>query len=199
MLCDYGCGQEALFLMTSGKWCCSDFYTKCPRNRKKNSDKNKGKMKSSEHRKKLGDSRRGKTYEELMGVEEAKRVKELRRNQKKLIGKDNPMYGKTHTPESIAIMSEKNKGENHYAWKGGKACYLHNQAQKLFSLNYCEICNISAEEYAKTNKIKFDMHCTSTPKDYTIMEKSNWECLCRTCHRERENDTNSKLDYDSSL
>ena len=29
-LCDYGCGREAKFQMTSGKWCCEKHYTKCP-------------------------------------------------------------------------------------------------------------------------------------------------------------------------
>ena len=36
-LCDYGCHQEAKFEMTSGKWCCEDYFTKCPANIKKNS------------------------------------------------------------------------------------------------------------------------------------------------------------------
>ena len=34
--CDYGCGQEAKYRMTSGKWCCCDFYSKCPPLREKN-------------------------------------------------------------------------------------------------------------------------------------------------------------------
>ena len=35
MLCDYGCGQEATTQFKNGKWCCSEFYTKCPALRKK--------------------------------------------------------------------------------------------------------------------------------------------------------------------
>lgn len=42
MNCSYGCGREARFQMTSGKWCCSSFYAKCPEIRRKNSLKNKG-------------------------------------------------------------------------------------------------------------------------------------------------------------
>lgn len=38
-LCDYGCGQEAKYQMTSGKWCCESFYSKCPSVKKKNSEK----------------------------------------------------------------------------------------------------------------------------------------------------------------
>ena len=192
MLCEYGCRQEASFLMTSGKWCCSDFYTKCPNNRKKNSDKNRGRLKTDEHRKKLSDTRIGKTYEELMGFEKAQEQKELRRRQgRPKTGKNNPMYGKTHNANSIILMKEKNSGEKHYGWKGGRSGYFHKKANKLFGLNYCELCNISFDKYSKTHKGKFDMHCTSNPKNYTIMEKSNWECLCRKCHKRRENDKNS--------
>jgi len=44
-ICDYGCGQEAKYRMTNGKWCCSSFYSKCPEIRKKNSDGRTGKNK----------------------------------------------------------------------------------------------------------------------------------------------------------
>ncbi len=36
----YGCGQEAKYKMTSGKWCCERFYTKCPEMRRKNKESN---------------------------------------------------------------------------------------------------------------------------------------------------------------
>jgi len=39
--CDYGCGKEAKFQMTSGKMCCEDFYTKCLKIRDKNKEGNK--------------------------------------------------------------------------------------------------------------------------------------------------------------
>jgi len=37
-LCEYGCGQEAIYQSKSGKWCCSKSYNSCPTNRKKNSE-----------------------------------------------------------------------------------------------------------------------------------------------------------------
>lgn len=37
ILCDYGCGKEALYIMKNGKYCCSEIYTKCENVRKKNS------------------------------------------------------------------------------------------------------------------------------------------------------------------
>jgi len=42
MLCEYGCNQEAKFLLhfktCKDKWCCSKSYNSCPTNRKKNSE-----------------------------------------------------------------------------------------------------------------------------------------------------------------
>ena len=39
MKCEYGCGNEAKFQMKNGKWCCENFYTKCPENKRKNSNR----------------------------------------------------------------------------------------------------------------------------------------------------------------
>lgn len=51
-ICDYGCGQKALFQLKNGKWCCSDNYCKCPEMRRKNSEglKNSEKKKALDHR-----------------------------------------------------------------------------------------------------------------------------------------------------
>jgi len=35
VLCDYGCGNIAKYITSNGKFCCSEYYTKCPENRKK--------------------------------------------------------------------------------------------------------------------------------------------------------------------
>jgi len=51
-LCDYGCGQEAKFEMTSGNWCCKDYFTKCPVNIKKNSMALKQSYKSKKNNRK---------------------------------------------------------------------------------------------------------------------------------------------------
>ena len=29
-LCEYGCGQEAVYQFKNGKWCCSENVSKCP-------------------------------------------------------------------------------------------------------------------------------------------------------------------------
>lgn len=43
MLCSYGCGNEAIFLLKSGKGCCSKSVNSCPEKRRKDSLSKKGK------------------------------------------------------------------------------------------------------------------------------------------------------------
>jgi hypothetical protein len=73
-LCDYGCGQEAKYQITNGKWCCSKSYNSCPIIRKKGkktesrSEETKRKMSkakigrsfSKEHKKKISEGKKGK-------------------------------------------------------------------------------------------------------------------------------------------
>ena len=40
-LCDYGCGQEAIYHLKNGKWCCCERFNSCPEVRRKNSETNK--------------------------------------------------------------------------------------------------------------------------------------------------------------
>ena len=67
MLCEYGCGKEALYKFKNGKICCSIHYTKCPIEREKLTkrdrpkemykiiaEKNRGSKRSNETRKKIG-------------------------------------------------------------------------------------------------------------------------------------------------
>lgn len=37
-ICEYGCGKEAKFKLSNGKWCCSSHFSKCECMRKKNSN-----------------------------------------------------------------------------------------------------------------------------------------------------------------
>ena len=73
-------------------------------------------------------------------------------------------------------ISERMKG-NKNCWNGGSYGYWHEQAKKLFGKDLCQKCNGISK-----GRIKLVMHCTSEPKDYTIMEESNWMTLCISCH-----------------
>lgn len=44
MICDFGCGKEAIHQFKTGRWCCSVNTNSCEGKRKKDSDKKKGKI-----------------------------------------------------------------------------------------------------------------------------------------------------------
>jgi very-short-patch-repair endonuclease len=58
-LCDYGCGNVAKYKYVGGTWSCSEKFPQCPENRRKNSERNKGKKKSEEHCKNISLSKMG--------------------------------------------------------------------------------------------------------------------------------------------
>ena len=66
MICNYGCGQEAKFQMSNKKWCCGEFYTKCPELRKKNTSIKGRKLpeRTLNHRLKISKSLKGKKPKE---------------------------------------------------------------------------------------------------------------------------------------
>jgi len=37
VICEYGCGQEAQYQLKNGKWCCCEFWQRCPNKRKETS------------------------------------------------------------------------------------------------------------------------------------------------------------------
>ena len=89
-------------------------------------------------------------------------------------------------PEVKAKKSAAISGENNYQWQGGLTRYYHEKARELFGSPLCQRCGISLEEYLKTHKRQFDMHCVSGERkeDYSILEQWNWRCVCRKCHEE---------------
>jgi len=103
-LCDYGCNKiSKYFFPTVKKYCCSKHWTRCeimrqkkskllkgrvsPTLGKKYSEESKrkigntkiGKPRDENTRKKLSEFRKGKTYEDLYGIEKAKIQREIKR------------------------------------------------------------------------------------------------------------------------
>ncbi len=60
MLCEYGCGQEALFVVRKTHNCCSSVIPKCPALREKNKNSLTGRIKSKETCEKISAGRKGK-------------------------------------------------------------------------------------------------------------------------------------------
>ena len=64
-LCDYGCGQTAIHQFKNGRWCCSEYFVRCPKIREKKKGQiawNKGKIYSIEERNKMSLDQIGKKH-----------------------------------------------------------------------------------------------------------------------------------------
>ena len=106
----------------------------------------------------------------------------------------NNLIGRTLTEEhrkniGVGVTGEKNgnygkdlSGENNPSWIGGHKQYWHKLARQLFGKEKCEICGRTNEEEILDTGKQLAMHCTSIPKDYKLMEESNWKTLCIKCH-----------------
>jgi hypothetical protein len=102
------------------------------------------------------------------------------------------MLGFKHTDESKKKIGDALRGkypeELSSNWNGGtdKKTW-HNKAWERFKVDNCQECNLPLSEYQKNRPgRRFDMHCTSEPKDYSIMEKENWMPVCTSCHKKIE-------------
>ena len=84
-----------------------------------------------------------------------------------------PMKGKKASPETRAKQSAAR-------WKGGGSAYYHRNARKLFGKDYCEMCGISSQEYAKLSKRRPQMHCIDD--NYRNLSPENWITICGKCH-----------------
>jgi len=95
-----------------------------------------------------------------------------------------------HSKESKRKISKSNKISqlgNQNAFKYGHDGYWHNEAWKLFGEYKCLKCGMTNEEHIKEFGCRLNMHCTSEPKDYTLMEESNWDTYCKRCHGRIDN------------
>jgi very-short-patch-repair endonuclease len=131
--CDYGCNRPAIHQMSSGKWCCEKFYSKCPEVKRKNSEKNKNRMtgifginhphygkkdtEKSKHLKsisKLGNKNPMKNIEvsrknSLSNKGKLVSIETKYKMSLKKIGNKNPFYRKTHSKESKEKIRKKVK------------------------------------------------------------------------------------------
>jgi len=94
------------------------------------------------------------------------------------IGKDNPMFGRKHTKQSLRLMRLVKLGENNPVWRGDEVgyCALHAwvKRRKLKPV-LCEICRI---------KPPYDL--ASIDDKYT-RNLDDWQWLCRKCHMATDN------------
>jgi len=171
MFCDYGCGQPAIFKMTSGKWCCSKHYSSCPENRRKNREANLGKnngMYGKKHtnisKKKMAKKRekyKGKNSYWYKKKRDDKTIEAIRKSNKRpyieRFGKEKAaeikenlrkkLTGQKRTKLQKKRMSDSTRSNKEYMkrlkyeMKNGKAAYM-NQFIKNPSRSQVELYNI---------------------------------------------------------
>lgn len=90
-ICDYGCGQEGVFQLKSGKWCCSKSVNSCPEMRRRNSAGIKNFLKTNVRKPTYGMLgktawNKGKKLEECFEPEKVEEIRNRLRNNGKLYG-----------------------------------------------------------------------------------------------------------------
>lgn len=114
--------------------------------------------------------------------EERKRVSE--RNKRLYAGEGNPFYGKRHSPETKATLSEKLSGENNPGWKGGVATlpYGPGFTRKFKRLirerdnHTCQSCGVTRAEYGQTLQVHHIDH------DKNNNDPTNLVTVCGRCN-----------------
>lgn len=191
ILCEYGCGQEAKYQFKNGKWCCSEYTSKCPIINKKNTSK-LGMKDSEETKNKRRKSLKGKiSWNKGLTKETDERVK---KSSEKMIGLNNPNYGKklsikNRLKQSQLVIGKNNPnygnfGELNPNWKGGDIGWCHTTARRLFGQDTCEVCGMTNEEHLKKTNKSLHMHCDG--KRYRNMERIFWTTCCIWCHKKIE-------------
>jgi len=98
--------------------------------------------------------------------------------------------GRKHPEEVKRKISEANRISqlgNKNALKNGCEYYLHETAWKLFGKNECSLCNMTNIDHLKKYNCRLNMHCTSEPKNYHLLQENNWETYCKECHGRIDN------------
>jgi len=169
MLCDYGCGQQAIHQFKNGKWCCSIKYQHCP-NIKKNISKkmkgkvspNKGKKFSKNHKNKLSESHKGykMTNDHKLKISIANK------------GKVSGMKGRKHSEEtklkiSTTLLNGKSYWNNKTFSKEHKLKISESNKGKVISDRQKKI--ISAANKGKNNKMYGKVFSSKMKKEMSIV------------------------------
>ena len=136
-----------------------------------------GKTHSKEVKEKARKRMFGKSFEELYGIEKAKKIKE--EASIRFSGENNPFYGKNHSIETLKRMSEiqkiktrKGKESNFY----GKKYWPERKLFEYKGIKYRSNWEVNTAKYFESKGINFEYEakifeldgCTYTPDFYLI-------------------------------
>ena len=160
MICDYGCGREALYTLKNGKQCCSKNIASCSAIREKISLKNKNKVKTEEWKKNISKSKKGKpawNKGENSYLTSEIRSRMGKQNKGRIPwNKDKTNVYSEETLTSMRKAAKKRKGSKSSNWKGG---YYTNNIPLydiyITHLEYAEECKRNDND----DKV-LDLRCT---------------------------------------
>lgn len=181
MICEYGCKQQANYQLKNGKWCCCKSSNSCPEFRKKTSrskkgpnNPNYGKTASSETRKKMSESHKGKTL--IFTEEHKKNISKSRKGKKFSKRPKHSEFMKINNPMFYTDMT----GEKNPNWKGG-----------ISTNPYCSGWIILSEEIRDFYRVCQNPYCSGECKKMTThhidynkenCDPMNLICLCNSCN-----------------
>lgn len=164
-LCDYGCGQEALFVFKNGKRCCHKSKNSCPALRKINSDLHQGSL-NSMYGKQHSDETKQKWSQERSGEGNP-----MYGQKGRISGDKNPRWGK-----GCLVSGDKNPN-----WKGGLS--------KGNLSKYAQGWNFDLKESIRIRDNRTCCLCNNPGKsvhhidyDKTNHDPKNLVTLCSACH-----------------
>jgi group I intron endonuclease len=152
------------------------------------SEANKGRRLSEKTKRKMSEVKRGeKNHNYGKHYSHSEETKKKMSEAKK--GKKNPFYGKHHTEEIKRKISEKEKDEKHYNWKGGvtsKHKKVRNSLEmRLWKKAVLERDNFTCQVCGKKGG-KLHAHHINNFSDFPELRFAidNGITLCKKCHKE---------------
>lgn len=170
MLCDYGCGNEALYQFKNGKWCCCKCSSQCPNVKEKNSKKRKeqtdmnkehyeNSLKKYHNAVKNGEREvwnKGKTKDNCEGVKKYAETLSNRYKNKEII----PVWEGKHLPEEMKKKISLNGGGYRKGSGRGKHGYYKgiycDSTYELAYLIYCLDHNIDIKRCSETFEYEYE-------------------------------------------
>lgn len=145
----------------------------------------KGRKHTEETKKHMSESRKGRGNQYTRGAKNILHVSEERKAflREHLKGHENPFYGKKHTTESLAKMSEaqaKRVGERAAAWKGGISFQDYPQVWTAQLKNTIKQRDGFACQICFRTTVRFTIHHINYIK--TDCLPKNLITLCDKCH-----------------
>jgi len=181
-ICEYGCGQEAKYRFSNGKYCCSKIFSSCLGIRKKFSEKSYGRKHTEESKKKMSESHKGQVVWNIGLTKEIDdRMKRNSNSVKKAWADPNSMF---KTKEFKLKRSLANKGQNNPMY--GKK-YLNKLTIEKINKKYPLFSKVEEMRYNPDKSIEekeIQVHCKNHDCSKS-KEKGGWFTPTRIQFNER--------------